>query len=384
VDRLKQIAAAEGLEAAPPALVLLARAADGSMRDALSLLDQLIAFGGGVLSEASARAMLGTIDRGHVFHLIEALGRGEGAALLAQARELDRDAPDYDRVLVELGAALQRIALAQIVPQAAALDEEYDAALLERLGRALRPEDVQLYYQIALAGRRDLPLAPDPRAGFEMVLLRMLAFRPDEAAASAGGSASAPAKAASAVSSASAGAARAAATAGAPANGTPGTPGAPRTPGASAAPRRAAAVATAGVATAGVQGAAPIDAQNWPAVLEAAELSGMARQFALNCVPVALDQGVLRLKVDPQAADRRTRQIEEKLQHGLGAYLGRELRLSIEIGEKDLETPARQRAGAEQDRVLRAAAAFEEDPTVKGLRERFGAEVDIASVKPTN
>src|ERR1039457_421339 len=113
-ERLKFIAAAENLSYEAPALALLARAADGSMRDALSLLDQLIAFGGGTLNEANARAMLGTIDRDHVWRIVDALSREDGPGLLAQVRELDRDAPDYDRALVDLAALLQRIAIAQI------------------------------------------------------------------------------------------------------------------------------------------------------------------------------------------------------------------------------------------------------------------------------
>ena len=127
-------------------------------------------------------SMLGTIDRGHVGRLIEALSRGDGAALLNEVRELDRDAPDYDRVLVDLATLVQRIAIVQIVPEAAPQDEEFDAGLLTRLAQAISPEDAQLYYQIALAGRRDLTMAPEPRIGFEMTLLRMLAFRPDAAA----------------------------------------------------------------------------------------------------------------------------------------------------------------------------------------------------------
>ena len=152
------------------------------MRDALSLMDQLIAFGGGTLNEAATRAMLGTIDRGHVGRLIDALARADGSALLSEVKELDRDAPDYDRALIELSAFLQRIAIVQIVPEAALQDEEFDADSLTRLAQAISPEDVQLYYQIALNGRRDLSMAPDPRLGFEMTLLRMLAFRPDSAA----------------------------------------------------------------------------------------------------------------------------------------------------------------------------------------------------------
>src|SRR3984885_1528744 len=126
-ERLKFIAGAEQLAFDPAAITLLARAAEGSMRDALSLLDQLIAFGGGKLDEADTRAMLGTIDRGHVGRLVDALARSDGPALLAEVKELDRDAPDYDRALVELGAFLQRIAIVQIVPEAALQDEEFDA-----------------------------------------------------------------------------------------------------------------------------------------------------------------------------------------------------------------------------------------------------------------
>jgi DNA polymerase-3 subunit gamma/tau len=367
-ERLKFIADAEHLQFDPAAVALLARAAEGSMRDALSLLDQLIAFGGGALNEVNTRAMLGTIDRGHVGRLIDALARADGPSLLAEVKELDRDAPDYDRALVELAAFLQRIAIVQIVPDAALHDEEFDADSLSRLAQAISPEDVQLYYQIALGGRRDLAMAPDPRMGFEMTLLRMLAFRPDSAAVrgDTGGRTAA-------AGSNPARTAATAATATAPAGRMP-------------------AAAGDGLA-AGVPGAAAnassirltsIDAQNWPAVVEAANLSGMVRQFALNCVPATFEHGVLALKLDQAAADRRTRPIEDKLLQGLSKYFGRDIRVTYETAQSILATPARQRLLQEQDRVVRAAAAFEADPAVKGLRERFGADVDAASVKPAN
>jgi DNA polymerase III subunit gamma/tau len=333
-ERLKFIATAEDLAFDPAAAALLARAAEGSMRDALSLLDQLIAFGGGELNEANARTMLGTIDRGHVGRLIDALGRADGPALLAEVKDLDRDAPDYDRALVELAAFLQRIAIVQIVPEAALQDEEFDAESLTRLAQAIAPEDVQLYYQIALGGRRDLAMAPEPRIGFEMTLLRMLAFRPDAA----------------------------------PIHGT--VDG-----------RRASAAPEAAAPAVRLT---TITAANWPAVVDAASLSGMVRQFALNCVPARFENDVLVLKLDEATADRRTRPIEEKLVQGLSKHLGRDLRVTFETAQSDLATPARQRAQAEQDKALRAASAFEADPAVKGLRERFGADVDATSVKPTN
>ena len=368
-ERLKFIAGAENLQFDPAAVALLARAAEGSMRDALSLMDQLIAFGGGSLNEAAARAMLGTIDRGHVGRLIEALARGDGASLLNEVKDLDRDAPDYDRALIELAAFLQRIAIVQIVPEAALQDEEFDADSLTRLAQAISPEDAQLYYQIALNGRRDLAMAPDPRLGFEMTLLRMLAFRPDSAAihGSTNGRMAA-------VGPAAGGPAR---------NGAP-TIAVPEAAAPGAAAPETAARDAAAPNTSPVHRLTSIDASNWPAVVDAANLSGMVRQFALNCLPASFEGNLLVLKLDQATADRRTRPIEDKLGLGLSKYLGREIRLTFETAQSALDTPARQRQLQEQDRVLRAAAAFEADPTVKGLRERFGADVDAASVKPAN
>ena len=342
-ERLKYIADAEKLPFELAAIALMARAAEGSMRDGLSLLDQLIAFGGGALTETGARAMLGTIDRGHVGRIIDALARADGVALLAEVAALDRDAPDYDRALIELAAFLQRIAIVQIVPDAAPRDEEFDAAELARLARAISPEDIQLYYQIALSGRRDLAMAPEPRAGFEMSLLRMLAFRPETAV----------------------------------------VPGAPLRPGEAAAPAVGAAGARA-AASAPVAPFASIDAGNWAAVVDAAAFSGMVRQLALNCVPASFENDVLTLRLEPSAAERLTRPIEEKFTQALSKYFGKSLRVIFNSGEAALVTPARQRALAEQDKAARAAAAFESDPAVKGLRERFGADVDTASVKPVN
>ena len=326
-------------------------------------MDQLIAFGGGKLDEADARAMLGTIDRGHVGRLIDALSRADGTGLLAEVRELDRDAPDYDRALVELAAFLQRIAIVQIVPEAALQDEEFDADSLTRLAQAISPEDVQLYYQIALGGRRDLAMAPEPRLGFEMTLLRMLAFRPDAAAVHGNTSGRTAAANPTRAAAPAAGAAR---------DGAPAA-GAPR----GAMPDAVAPNASSVTLTS-------IDANNWSAVVEAANLSGMVRQFALNCVPAAFEHGVLTLKLDEATADRRTRPIEDKLLQGLSKYLGRDIRLTFETAQSALVTPARQRLLQEQDKVLRAVTAFEADPAVKGLRERFGADVDATSVKPAN
>jgi len=183
--RLAEIAQAEGIESEPEALRLVARAAEGSMRDALSLLDQVIAFGGNTLSAADTRTMLGTLDRAQVFGLVEALIQRDARQVLAFVDELDERAPDYREVLAEMAALLQKLALLQAVPDLQ-MDEAEDQEAYRRLASGLSPEDTQLFYQIAILGRRDLELAPDARAGFEMTLLRMLAFGVADAAQASG------------------------------------------------------------------------------------------------------------------------------------------------------------------------------------------------------
>jgi len=343
-QRMAFIAEAESIKYEPAAFSLVARAADGSMRDALSLLDQLIAFSGSDLSETNARAMLGSIDRSHVFNILEALARGDGSRVLALVADLDRSAPDYDRALIELAATLQRVAILQVVPATEFEAGETDAAAITRLAGALKAEDVQLYYQIALGGRRDLPMSPDPRLGFEMTLLRMLAFRPGEQL-----------QAADTATDTRAGVSR-------------------RGPG---------GVAAAG-ATSTKGAECDIDAASWPGVVDGAQMSGMVRQFALNCVPASFEQNLLKLTLDGAAADRRTQQIEDRMAQSLSKFMGRDIRLAFETNDAQVMTPARQRLQDEQDKVSRAVTAFDEDPAVRGLRERFGAMIDPTSVKPNN
>ena len=178
VGHLKHVLTEEHIAFDDPALWLLGRAADGSMRDALSLTDQAIAYGENKVREADVGAMLGSIDRGRVFYLLEALIAGNAAQLLTQVAELAQYSPDYRAVLDELIAILHRIAVAQAVPELT--DNSFgDLEKIQALAAQITAEDLQLYYQIALIGRRDLPLNSDLRAGLEMVLLRMLAFRPD-------------------------------------------------------------------------------------------------------------------------------------------------------------------------------------------------------------
>ena len=179
VSYLQQILPVEGIEFEEPALWLLGRAADGSMRDALSLTDQAISFGNNAVKESDVKMMLGSIDQAEVFSLLEALIAGDGQAILDRVNQLAEHAPDYSGLLAELMSVLHRMALAHAVPQG--LDNSLgDREKVLSLIKLLSPEDVQLYYQIGLIGQRDLPYAPNLRSGFEMILLRMLAFTPEQ------------------------------------------------------------------------------------------------------------------------------------------------------------------------------------------------------------
>lgn len=177
VSHLQQVLAAESIPFEDDALWLLGRAADGSMRDAMSLTDQAIAFGEGKVLAADVRAMLGTLDHGQVYDVLQALLEGDGRAVLDAVRHLAEQGPDWGGVLAELLNVLHRVAIAQVLPDAVD-NGQGDRERVLSLAQTLPAEDVQYYYQLGLVGRRDLPLAPDPRHGFEMVLLRMLAFRP--------------------------------------------------------------------------------------------------------------------------------------------------------------------------------------------------------------
>ena len=177
VEHLSHVLSVENVPFEDDALWLLGRAADGSMRDAMSLTDQAIAFGEGKVLAGDVRAMLGTLDHGQVFDLLHALIEGDAKAMLEAVRHLAEQGPDWNGVLSEILNVFHRVAIAQALPDG--VDNGHgDRDRVLALAQALPAEDVQFYYQMGLIGRRDLPLAPDPRGGFEMVLLRMLAFRP--------------------------------------------------------------------------------------------------------------------------------------------------------------------------------------------------------------
>ena len=342
---LRDVLEKEGIEFEPAGLALLAQAADGSMRDGLSLLDQLIAFGGGRAGEAEARAMLGTVSRDHVVQLAERLAAGDAAELLRFARSIEQWAPDYAQLLDELASLLTRVALRQVLSDYEG-DELYERELLERLAGAIGAEDVQLYYQTAIVGRRDLPLAPDPRTGFEMTLLRMIAFRPGDG----GATAAAPAAAPRAVRAAAHGGARDGGAAAPPAVGTAAPPPAP--------------------------------SGEWATLLAQLELQGAARQLANHCVLIGRDGARVTLALDPRSRSLRTASLEEKLAQALSRHFGEPIRLEFVSASEGGETPAQARQRAAREQVEAARKTFQTDPGVQGFRERFGAEVLPETVRP--
>ncbi len=340
-ERLDVILEQEGIEREPPALALLARAGDGSLRDALSLLDQAIAFGGGRVGVEDVSAMLGSIDQRHLLHLLEALAGGEAEGVLQAIAVLDQTAPDYSGVLAELISLLQRLALAQVTPAVLEDDSLIDPEALRRLAGALSPETVQLFYQIALLGRRDLPLSPEPRGGFEMILLRMLCFRP-----ALRGAAPAPVTVAPAVAP---------------------PPVAPAAP----APAAARTVAAAAPAT------------EWSATVAALNLSGALKELALNCVLQGREGYTLRLQLAPECAHLRTKNFVDRLGAALQAYYGEpQLRLQLQIAEAGITTPAREHAEQQAGRRQAAVEAIRQDSNVRALCDTFDAQVQSDSITP--
>ncbi len=368
---LRAILEKEGIEFEPGGVALVAQAADGSMRDGLSLLDQLIAFGGGRAGEAEARAMLGTVSRDHVSQLAERLASADAVQLLRYARSAEEWAPDYAQLLDELASLLARIALKQVVKDFEG-DDLYPPELLERLAGAIAPEDVQLYYQTAIIGRRDLALAPDPRTGFEMTLLRMIAFRPEAAA----GESRAPGP----MPGSRAAASRPAALAGSAADAMP--PAVAGNP--ASAVRRSSADSTRSemAAAAASAAAGQPGAEDWAAILSAVELQGAARQLATHCVLLGREGSVVRLALDPRSKFMRTPAVEEKLAQALAKYYGQPVRLEFTAVAPQAETPAQAGERALQQEAESARRAFEADPGVQGFRERFGATPLPETIRP--
>jgi len=398
--QMRHILGAEGIEYEEDAIGELAHGADGSLRDGLSLLDQAIAYGGGALRAADVRAMLGSVERGQVLGVLEALAAGDGAGLMGEAERIASYSPDFAGVLDDLATVLHRIQLIQLIP--GYREEEGDAGLAEIASR-VAPEDIQLYYQIATTSRRELPMAPDARIGFEMALLRMFAFRPADAGQGAPSPSRAPVAAAQpqpqprrAVEDASARAPQAA-------------PQARQAPPTAASPSAMAAAPSGPAASprarpptaAEPRGAAPVPAEpagsaspsaplvlgadglpDWHEVVERAKLRGPIGQLAQNSSLREIEGDTMVLVLQPQhlhlAVEPLVSQMEEKVSHALG----KRVRFRFIADRGNLGTPAEKRAQAASDAQANAEASMEADPLVQTLRRDFDARLIPQSIKP--
>lgn len=359
-EQLSRIAEAEGIEAEVGALLAIARAADGSMRDGLSLLDQAIAFAGGAaLGTEAVDSLLGTGGRRLLWPLLHALFADDRAAIAATLDRLAAQAPDYAALLEELATVLQRLALLQLLPGS---ESDEDEAELLALREAVPPEDLQLYYQIAIGGRRDLPWSPEPRLAFEMSVLRMLAFRP-----AGEGDAQRPMAPRAAEASARATPSRSAAV--------------PATPPVVSNPIMSAGSAPA-VETAADSAGPAARIQLWSQQIEAMGLEAFTRGLARNCA-LREDTGTrVQLVLEAKAQHLLTEPRRLALEAALGGLRGRALVLDIAISDSPvLDCPARHDADADATRHRAAEASLRDDPAVVALQQQFGATLRPGSVQ---
>ncbi|MDH3688656.1 MAG: DNA polymerase III subunit gamma/tau [Gammaproteobacteria bacterium] len=339
-EQLKHILEQEQIQFEEAALHLLARSAYGSLRDGLSLLDQAIAYGGGTVTEQQARSMLGMIDQEYIKHLVQALVQQDAHMVMQSVAELSEAMPGFTSVLDELLLQLYHISLAQVAPEVLTA-KQIDDTWIKEMARKLSKEDVQLYYQIGLTGKRDLPLAPDPRSGFEMLLLRMLAFRPADSDGQWG---SVPTSQDDGVDLV--------------ANDTP------------SAARQA------------VKQACVADVSNWGELLATMKLPGLLGQLAVNSTPGALNNGTLTLMLDPKHQHLLNKEREAGLAQAISRHFGQDIRVQVEAVVADEATPAAEQARVAAERKQAAVEAIESDPYVQDIIERFDATVIPDSIRP--
>ena len=335
--QLQKILEAEGVAFEPPALALLARAAQGSMRDSLSLLDQAIAHGGGRVEESAVRAMLGAVDHAYLYALLRALAMRDGAALIAEADRMASRSLSFEMALQDMGTLLHRLALLQAVPGTAA-DDDPDREVLLELAGSFGAEDLQLYYQIALQGRGDIGLAPDDYAGFTMTLLRMLAFVPEESRVMTG--------------------------------------------------TNQAAQPRAAVSARAEAGAAPADSKKnvsdpgWVEIVEGLGLSGMTRMLAQHCELVCRDDSRIELTISRLHERLLDKPYQDKLKAALQQRFGAGVRVTLSVGDGNGNSPAALADRDKQRRQAQAVAEIEQDPFVRELVENFDARVVESTIKP--
>lgn len=362
--QMESILAQESVAFEANAIRALARAADGSLRDGLSLLDQAIAHGGGALAEMTVTSMLGTVAREPVFEILDALLSLDAGGLLSKIRELDQHAPNYGDVLQEMLTILHHVSVAQWAPEALQRDDDVEAIL--SLSKRATAEDLQLFYQIALLGQKDLPLAPDPLLGFEMLLLRMLAFRPKGGSAS-GLSVSKPRTIPAQVSATSS-----------PVE----SKKAPEiTPVIPKAIERDAPVNDTGNPSVIPMKGGQVD---WPGLIECLGLAAMARELANNATLLELGETVCRIGIAAGMDQMKSPRSMAALEKSLQLHLARPIVLQVEVLRGETDTPARQQKKVETDRRESAQSVVEKDMVVRELMDSMDARVVPGSIQIKN
>ncbi len=334
------------------ALYAIAVAADGSMRDALSLLDQAIAHGGGEVKTSEVHDMLGTIEHHHVENILKAVIAGDAKQVLEVVQQVSEKSPDFQMILADLISLLHRTAVAQMVPEGID-DSQGDREVVMSLAESMQAEDIQLYYQIALIGNRDLPMAADMRSGLEMVLLRMLAFKPYEANTS---SVVKPVLKQSAPTSTKVS-----------------TESKSR-------PDTQKTVVSDNQATVVAEG----DTSDWGQVIEALGLKAVAKELATHSVFEGRQGNIIKLKLDPAYEQICTKSASQRLQQALAAYFNEEVKVDIKIASSDKETPAAQKQRLLKEKQVSAEQAIINDPFVQELKDVFSADLDAAVIRPVD
>jgi len=358
---LATILFSESIDNDPASLRLISRAADGSMRDALSLLDQAIAFGAGALKETEVREMLGTISHQPLLALLKAVTRGEGEAILEGIEQMAGVTPDFEAATDALISLLHKMAVLQIVPQA----EEEDQAV-KQLADQFSKEDVQLYYQIALHGRRDLSLSPDPRSGFEMIFLRLLTFRPLGEIAPASTSISSTAinkKKTSLLDSNN-----------------------------QTSPLPTLVISDLNNKATNTTFATPEKIESddnsepipleWYQIITKLNLTGRAAELIKHCVLNQLEANKIHLILDKNGEDLLAKTTELQIETALSEYYNKPMQLVIDIQRLTEETPATRLARQHQECQHIAEDLIQQDPFVNELQHRFKAQIVPNSIKP--
>jgi DNA polymerase III subunit gamma/tau len=362
-EHLQNVLGQENIKFEPAALNLISRAAAGSMRDALSLTDQAIAYGNQTVNEAEVRSMLGAIDQSYLFEILTALLANNGAALIEKAQQMEARSISFEAALNDLANLLHQIAMAQTVPDSLANDLPERPVLLD-LAQKLSPETLQLYYQITLLGRRDIGLAPDEYAGFTMTLLRMLAFAPTEKIAQniSEKMTVKPTQSVEVVAQSA--------------------PAAKPIDPEAAKPTKIEEKA----APAPILASSPVVAEtlfdgNWKKLVEQSLKLGLARALAQNCEMLAHDENSFTLRVAENQKHLVSASYQDKLSSAINEYFGKKISLNFEI-DAEANTPAKQNANEKAVVQSGAEAAILGDPFVQDLMQKFGAQIIPNSIKP--